>query len=322
MDYPEIKDLAHSFGIVGFGTIGKLYLKTLKEVLPECGLIAVADPALTIEHIDSIPVYSSLAELLNSGAGTLIVATPPALHFEIARTALECGRNVLIEKPPARSTREAEILIELSQKTNRTLFFAYHARYNTSVSAGRVLLQDQNIKSFHVVYRENVLKFHPSGWVLREGVVRDSGINVFSILVTILPFASGLRVCRAKLTPSKCGSESDARIDLSVPDRYSGSIEMQWCYPGPEQRTIEVQTNSGNLVLDIFKDELTINGARRGVPGAAGGMEAEYRRMTADFINALDTHASCCGTLEIRLVESTYETSNSRDDASGGIAEA
>src|SRR5690242_11411180 len=49
------------------------------------------------------------------------IGTPPMAHFAVARAALQAGKHVLMEKPVALATAEAEELRDLAAQHGRTL---------------------------------------------------------------------------------------------------------------------------------------------------------------------------------------------------------
>ena len=57
----------------------------------------------------------------------VIINTPDALHFEMAKQALTAGKHVVVEKPITQKSSEAEELIRLA-KQNRVLLTAYQNR--------------------------------------------------------------------------------------------------------------------------------------------------------------------------------------------------
>src|SRR5438046_114498 len=63
--------------------------------------------------------YSVLVN--DEGLDGVAVVTPVATHHQIARDLLRAGKHVLLEKPLAATTAEAEELIEIAEKNNRTL---------------------------------------------------------------------------------------------------------------------------------------------------------------------------------------------------------
>jgi predicted dehydrogenase len=63
----------------------------------------------------------------------IAVVTPVATHFEIARAALLAGKHLLVEKPLTATEREAEELIELAERTQRTLMVDHTFVYTGAV---------------------------------------------------------------------------------------------------------------------------------------------------------------------------------------------
>ena len=234
----------------------------------------------------------------------VIIATPPSTHAAIAAEALRRGKNVLVEKPPAGSVREAEGLIAMARSAGRTLFFGFHARYNVAVQRAAVELVGRRVESFHAVYRENVRKYHTNAWVFREGVLRDSGVNVLSILTAVLPGAERLRLDGADLQHS---DELDS--DVAVRLRFGGTcgvLEMDWLEPGAEARHVDVLTGGGTFRIDIITDSLYLDGRLVVTDNRTESLDREYTRMIADFIGHVEGGRSCASLNELRLLEEVY----------------
>jgi predicted dehydrogenase len=51
----------------------------------------------------------------------VVVATPAVTHYELAKRALEAGKHVLVEKPPAMNAAEAEDLVATAESAGRVL---------------------------------------------------------------------------------------------------------------------------------------------------------------------------------------------------------
>ena len=59
----------------------------------------------------------------------VIVTTPVKFHFEITVNALDMGKHVLCEKPPAMNAREAEEMARRARENNRILMYAFQYRF-------------------------------------------------------------------------------------------------------------------------------------------------------------------------------------------------
>jgi predicted dehydrogenase len=71
--------------------------------------------------------------LADSQVDAVVVATPTATHYGIARCALLAGRHVLVEKPVTTASREAEELCALAAAARRVLMVGHVFLYNASV---------------------------------------------------------------------------------------------------------------------------------------------------------------------------------------------
>ena len=91
------------FGILGCGVIGPHHAKAIAG-LQSAELVAVADvvPELAEELADEhgCAHYASLEEMLSGvDLDAVCVCTPSGMHAEGAITALEAGKDVVIESP-------------------------------------------------------------------------------------------------------------------------------------------------------------------------------------------------------------------------------
>ncbi len=104
-------------GIVGTGRMGVLHLSKFQS-LSEVDLVGIYEPNLErakeLSEKYSIKVFKSLEELIFNVEG-LVIASPTPTHFPIAKTAMEMGCHVLIEKPFCETVEEALQLEAMAQ---------------------------------------------------------------------------------------------------------------------------------------------------------------------------------------------------------------
>ncbi|MFF7635732.1 Gfo/Idh/MocA family protein [Kitasatospora sp. NPDC008050] len=111
---------AVSVGIVGFGVAGRQHAEALAG-LPEAraGAVLEADP-----RVDTGPLrrVDSWAQLLATPEIELVaLCVPPGGRAELACQALEAGKSVLLETPPAASEREIDRLAEAAARAGRSV---------------------------------------------------------------------------------------------------------------------------------------------------------------------------------------------------------
>lgn len=64
------------------------------------------------------------------GVDAASIAVPTTLHFQVAADCLAVGVDVLLEKPMARSVKEADRLVRTAQREGRVLQVGHVERFN------------------------------------------------------------------------------------------------------------------------------------------------------------------------------------------------
>ena len=83
-----------------------------------------------IPDADSIVVYNSWETMLQQGGYDIVyISTPHPLHYGEILKALECKRNVLVEKPATMNAAQYKRCMELATKQNVVLMEAMWTRY-------------------------------------------------------------------------------------------------------------------------------------------------------------------------------------------------
>jgi len=83
---------------------------------------------------DDVNFCNDYGEVLRDGKIDAVhIALPNHLHYETARTALESGKHVLVEKPMTTSSREALKLACLSEKKGLVLQVGHIFRFNNAL---------------------------------------------------------------------------------------------------------------------------------------------------------------------------------------------
>ncbi|WP_026310025.1 Gfo/Idh/MocA family protein [Niabella aurantiaca] len=120
------------FAVVGYGHMGRRHAKMIGEH-PDCELTAIIDIRGPVES-SSVPFYNDLDLFLGSatGAGTdvVIVATPNGLHAAHALKSLSAKKHVLIEKPMALNSADAEAIIVKAADVQRQVYIMMQNRFS------------------------------------------------------------------------------------------------------------------------------------------------------------------------------------------------
>lgn len=131
-------------GIVGTGYLGRLHARILTEI-PEVRVVGFVDlddaVAADVANTLHLRRFESVAALERE-IDCAVVATPTTTHFDIARSLIEAGRDVMVEKPIAAEIEEGKRLVKLAEQRGRILQVGHVERYNPAIVAVAPLLRD------------------------------------------------------------------------------------------------------------------------------------------------------------------------------------
>lgn len=168
-------------GVVGTGHLGKLHTKMFKTI-DNCELIGIYDsnPEQAKAVSDELGVSSltTLEELLSKVDAVSIAATTTA-HYELAKKCFENGVHVFIEKPITTSIKEAEELVELSEKKNLNLQVGHIERFNPALVAMEKYIDDPKF-----IQTDRLAQFNPRGTDV--AVVLDLMIHDIDIILSLV----------------------------------------------------------------------------------------------------------------------------------------
>jgi len=149
-----------SIGIIGGGMIGVEHIKVLRAI----DGVAVSWLAETAEDLRgrvaseyAIPNtcgdYKKM--LVDKALDAVVVCTPPHLHKPMGITILRSGKHLLMEKPLARTLKEAEALVAEAKRHPKLVVSgcsARHARYNPKYVLVKRLIDEGKLGKIYHVY--------------------------------------------------------------------------------------------------------------------------------------------------------------------------
>jgi predicted dehydrogenase len=229
---------------VGVGAFGRNHARVYQQ-LQQAGIVRLvgvvdSDPGLAedIARESNCRAFGSVKQLLHthSEIQAASVAVPTVLHLEVARSLMEAGVDVLIEKPLATTLQEADELLRVAAKHKRVAQVGHLERFNPAVRATLPLI---NRPMFFEVHRLSV--FSPRA--LDVDVVLDLMIHDLDIVLTFvksdvkeiravgLPILSdkvdiaNVRVefesgCVANFTASRVSTERVRKLRFFQPGQY------------------------------------------------------------------------------------------------------
>lgn len=260
--------------IVGFGHIAPTaYLGALAHV-PELKLIAVVDKnrAATEKVPAGISFYTNIGEMLDCNeVDAVVVSVPQSEHYVIAKSCLESGLDVLLEKPATETMDDFESLVRTASGCGKLIVFGVHAAFGLEVlwfkkhaSTHRAISALGEITGFHVGLYDPYITdegLTPSGRSL-GGSWRDSGVNALSSLeaLGVLDFGT-LEMVQNLFTKGLALYEDQGCAHFSFRRNNGktlrGTIDTNWT-TGRNLKFTELYYQDGSTVLLHHSNEQVI----------------------------------------------------------------
>lgn len=299
--------------VVGVGYLGQFHAEKY-ALLPNAELVAVVDPdrarAAEVATKVGAASYGDYREILGM-VDAVSVVVPTQLHHAVARTFLDNGVHVLLEKPITVTIEEADELIGIAEKRKLVLQVGHLERFNPVIMAlDGVLKQPGFIESVRIA------PFKPRGTdvnVVLDLMIHD--IDIIQYLVnspvkqinsigapvfTAEEDIANARIlfengCVANVTASRISLKSERRMRIFQPDAYinvdfqnkkvavfrKGDGEM---FPGVPNIAMEEQVfEQGDALkaeIEAFLDSIST-----GRPPVVSGRDGRMALETALLIN-------------------------------------
>jgi predicted dehydrogenase len=168
-------------GVIGTGHLGKLHIKMLKQI-DNCELIGIYDSnpeqAEAASKEFDVPAENSLNNLFKKINAVSIAATTTA-HYEIAKKCFENDIHAFIEKPITATIKEAEELVEISEKKNLNLQVGHIERFNPALVS-----MEKYIDEPRFIQTDRLAQFNPRGTDV--AVVLDLMIHDIDIILSLV----------------------------------------------------------------------------------------------------------------------------------------
>ncbi len=136
--------MKYKVAIIGCGRISFKHIEAIVANKERLELIGVCDTKieraqekkdLYLKDIPSgaVSVTSDYKKILEQKPDIIAIATESGYHPDITIDALNAGAHVIVEKPMALSTRDADRMINTAKKQNKRLAVCFQNRFNTPV---------------------------------------------------------------------------------------------------------------------------------------------------------------------------------------------
>jgi predicted dehydrogenase len=236
-------------GVIGCGYWGPNLIRNLVS-LPSSDVIAVADlNSKRLQHMKDL--YPQLVtvhdycQLFSMDLDAVVISTPPATHFRIAKECLEQDLHCLVEKPLTLSSNEALELTKLAKARSLKLMVGHTFEYNPAV---RMLKDIVDSGELGEIYYINTVRVNLGLFQLNLNVLWDLAPHDISILHYVL----GQKPTSIHAHGEACildGKHDIAYLYMQFPSDVIAHTHVSWLDPNKVRR-ITVVGSKKMLVYD------------------------------------------------------------------------
>jgi predicted dehydrogenase len=269
-------------GQAGLGAWGKNLARNFDE-LADLAWLCDAEEARRSEFAARYPQARVTGDfdvlLADPELEAVVIATPVPTHYELAKLALEAGKHVFVEKPPAMRAQEMEELCELAEQNGLVLMPGHLLLYHPAVTTLKSLIQAGELGDVLCVYsnRQNlgVIRKH-------ENALLSLGVHDLSVILYLLDeepsevWAHG----NAFLTE---GVEDIVFCYLRFPSGKIAHMHLSWLDPH-KMRKITVVGREKMVVFDDMELERKVTIYEKG-PWQPSETWGEWQTRTGDIFS-------------------------------------
>ncbi len=243
--------------VVGVGYWGKNLVRNFHE-LGALEALCDADPsaeATCRSRYEGVKFESDYTKLLSDpSVDAVALATPAVTHYEMAKAALEAGKDVLVEKPLAIDVKHGEELVKLAEAKGRILMVGHILRYHPAILKLKQLVKDGVLGKINYLYsnRLNIGKIRTE-----ENILWSFAPHDISVILSLLDEMPARVACQG----SAYLNQNVADVTLShfqFPSGVQAHIFVSWLHPIKEQRLVVVGSEKMAVFDDTAENKLVL----------------------------------------------------------------
>src|SRR5271170_3297681 len=219
---------------------------------PNLAIAAIHDPVSERRHeairlMKNVRVYDDLELMLDGEAPDFVdVASPPALHREAARSVLEAGAHVIVEKPLALTRAEFVELAALALQKRRVLMCVHNWKYAPAYATAHRAIKAGRLGAIRFMSIDR-LRTEPAGaggsggkWrsaaASGGGILIDHGWHAFYLAQWLMD-AAPLSVSAQLSYEAGSGLDEVADLKVTFPSDRTAEIHLSWRAPARRTAT-------------------------------------------------------------------------------------
>jgi predicted dehydrogenase len=227
-------------GVVGLGWIAQVIHLPILEKLPDATVVAVCDidkaRARYVSEKHGIKrVYTDIHEMLKQDDIQAVhVCTTTDTHADVAISSLEGGKDVLVEKPLARTYTEAARIVEAANRSGKKLMVGMNNRFRPDAMILRSFIEAGELGDIFYTKGGWLAKGgRDRSWKMRKeiaggGVFIDMGIVILDLSLWMMGYPHVEKVTAKTYYHETENVEDSAVAMLGMENETTITIEVSW----------------------------------------------------------------------------------------------
>jgi predicted dehydrogenase len=242
-----------SVGVVGLNYWGPNLVRNFDEL---AGLAWICD--LEPEHLRPTAARYPNAKateryedlLADASLDAVVIATPVPTHYALAKQALEAGKHVFVEKPPAMHARDMDELVRIAEERDLVLMPGHLLLYHPGVLKLKELIDTGEVGDVLCVYGNRV----NLGIVRKnENALWSLGVHDLSVILYLVDEDPEVATAQGSASITE-GVEDVVFCFLRFPSGKIAHMHLSWLDPH-KMRKMTVVGSEKMVVFDDMEPE-------------------------------------------------------------------
>jgi len=246
-----MKTESHKVGVIGCGYWGKNLIRNFSQlgVLSAVCEVSRTGRDLAAQIAAEAQVVDNVEKILDSKIQGVVIATPAETHFELAKQALEAGKDVFVEKPLALTYEQGARLVRLAREQRCILMVGHVLEYHPAIIRLQALIKTGELGKIQYIYsnRLSLGKIRREENILWSFAPHD--IAIILRLTDTLPFQ--VIACGGSYLQPNI---ADVTVtNLLFNNGVRAHIYVSWLHPFKEQRLVVIGSRKMASFDDVSK---------------------------------------------------------------------
>lgn len=264
--------------LVGIGKIGQRHLKIWSQ-LDDVDVVGIvvrnAEKRREIEKTFAVKTYRNIADLLaEQEVDAFDICTPPDTHLPLVQQAAEAGKHIIVSKPLAVTSQEAEEIIEICERHQVQLLVGHTLRFFPEYENAQTQIQNGAIGRPGVIRMSRGVPYpsRDSDWYTNDqrsgGLFLDLGVHEFEWILSTFGQAERVMARHVKKVENTKIPIEYGLVIIRLVDGTVVHVELSWAET-KYRASFELAGNEGMIsynhdeanpvIVDIHDAEEAIN---------------------------------------------------------------